>query len=502
MEITIAMDLNESYQDLLVKNFTDIELILIDPHNSIIIHAHKIILACSSKYFKKLFTIGKIGDGINKSVIEIHTRNSKIAHDVILTFYGKNINSANYPEWKHILEMIICRDYFSLPIDASLLYNLTVPMEGFDLLIETATLFDYINDYELIRTIKNNFPYDYDLSKLSNDFIKEIIGISDQKIISGSTDKTIKIWDMDTGQLLKTLHANSKVYSVSISSDNQKIASGCNNRSIKIWNALTGQLLNTIIGAHTEYITSVSFSGDCLKIVSGCGIDPAELTSSIKIWDVETGKLLNTLNGAHTKSISRVSFSPDNLKIVSGSFDKSIKIWDVNTGQLLNTLNEHINWVYDVAFSSDNLKIVSCSDNETVKLWDIVSGQLLNTFIPNSHKKSALNVSFSSDNLKIVSGSSDKSIKIWDTVTGQLLNTLNGAHTQGVLCVLFSADNLKIVSSSQDESIKIWDATTGQLLNTLVGHTDWVGSITLSKSSYLTLNKKLIDYLNNNKYSI
>lgn len=95
------MNLNELYQDLSDKKFTDMELVLIDQNESITIHTHKVILACSSNYFKKLLTFG---NEKNKTMNEIHVRNSKIAHDMILQFYGKNINSTNYPEWKYILE--------------------------------------------------------------------------------------------------------------------------------------------------------------------------------------------------------------------------------------------------------------------------------------------------------------------------------------------------------------------------------------------------------------
>jgi WD40 repeat protein len=487
------MDLNELYQDLHDKNFTDIELILTDPHESITIHAHKIILACSSKYFKKLFTIG---NGKNKPTIEVHVRNCMIAHDIILTFYKKNedtsIELTSYPKWKYILETTMCRDFFSLHIDISLLYDLNVPSEGFDLLIETVALFDFVNDYELMQTIKNNFPDDYELNKLSIDFIKEIIEVSNRKFISGSKDKTIKIWDAYSGKLLKTLEVESSVATVAFSHDNLKIVSGCYGKHIYMWDATTGCLLKKFSNGYQLPVFSVSFSSDSLKILSG-----DDSHNKINIWDVEadliaSGKILNTLN-KHTNAVFSASFSSNDQKIVSGSCDYSIKIWDTSTGNVLHTLYGHTNFVNSVSFSHDNLKIVSGSSDCNIKLWDPESGQLLNTLT--GHKYSVNSVLFSYDNKKILSGSRDKLIKIWDAQTGTLLNTLRG-HESQIYSVSFSADNKKIVSGSNDCSIKIWDAQTGALLNTLNGHYGSVHSVAFSKPYQSALDKKLIDYLN------
>jgi hypothetical protein len=133
-------------------------------------------------YFYNLFTFG---DGKNKSVFEIIVDDAKVSCDIILSFYGIKINSTNYPDWKYHLKTFINRDFFSLSNDVSLLYDFGVPPDGFDLLLDTIELFDFVGDVKLIRTIKKNFPDDYDLSGLSIDFIKEITKIRDYNIIAG-----------------------------------------------------------------------------------------------------------------------------------------------------------------------------------------------------------------------------------------------------------------------------------------------------------------------------
>src|SRR5581483_1080771 len=193
------MDFNKLCQDLHNKKYTDVEIILVDDNKQLNINVHKVILACSSDYFDKLFNFGTEKF---QHQITINVNDVNIAHDIILSFYGQNINSVDCSHWKYLLESIKCRCFFCLPNDISLLYDLIVPAEGFDLLLETTEYFDFINDDKIMRTIKKNIPMNYDLRNLSLEFVKELSKFQDlKKIVSGSGDKSIKIWDAESGSL-------------------------------------------------------------------------------------------------------------------------------------------------------------------------------------------------------------------------------------------------------------------------------------------------------------
>jgi WD40 repeat protein len=494
------------------EEFTDVELIIVDPNEKLNIFVHKVILACSSDYFYNLFTFG---DGKNKSTFEIIVDDAKVSCDIIFSFYGIKTNSTDYPDWKYLLKTFINKNFFCLPNDVYLLYDLIVPPIGFDLLLDTIELFDFAGDAELIKTIQNNFPDDYDLNELSIDFIKEIIKVHNYNIVSGGDDNKIKIWDAKTGVLLNTLKGHTaEINSVAVSPNNLKIISGSDDdNGIKIWNATNGKILCTSIKStnYSQYVNSVAFSSDNLKIVSGSS------DHSIKIWDANTCDLINSLIG-HKDWVNSVAFSFDNLKIVSGSDDRRIKIWDAELGCLLHTLKGHTKSINSVAFSPNNLKIVSGSDDFSIKIWDVESGNLINT-LADAHIGSVNSVAFSPDNLKIVSGSADHSIKIWDAVTFNILHTLK-EHTESVNCVAFSPDNLKIVSGSDDFSIKIWDAISGgpyeqpkfgsyrdgilhifkkyiSKKNTLK-HSGPVNSVAFQRI-FTNLDKRLINYLDNHQ---
>ncbi|CAA6804629.1 MAG: High-affnity carbon uptake protein Hat/HatR [uncultured Sulfurovum sp.] len=238
-------------------------------------------------------------------------------------------------------------------------------------------------------------------------------------IVSGSSDKSIKIWDRSTGELERSLTGHTgSIYSVAISRDGKTIVSGSSDKSIKIWDRSTGELERSLTG-HTGSIYSVAISRDGKTIVSGSS------DKSIKIWDRSTGELERSLTG-HTGSIYSVAISRDGKTIVSGSDDKSIKIWDRSTGELERSLTGHTNWVRSVAISRDGKTIVSGSDDKSIKIWDRSTGELERSLT--GHDSLVLSVAISRDGKTVVSGSYDKSIKIWDSNKTSALKSLIGVQ--------------------------------------------------------------------------
>ena len=268
------------------------------------------------------------------------------------------------------------------------------------------------------------------------------------KIVSGSYDNFLKIWDANTGQCLRTLTRHyGTVYSASYSPDGTKIVSASSDRKIKIWDANTGTCLQTL-EVHTAGVSSALYSPDGTKIVSAS-------YDTIKICDANTGTCLQTLTG-HNGTVYSASYSPDGTKIVSASDDETIKIWDANTGSCLQTLTGHNGSVNSASYSPDGTKIVSSpssSYDHTIKIWDANTGTCLQTLTGHTHY--VYSPSYSPDGTKIVSASYDHTIKIWDANTGTCLQTLTG-HTAGVRSASFSPDGTKIVSASDDRTIKIW----------------------------------------------
>ena len=144
------------------------------------------------------------------------------------------------------------------------------------------------------------------------------------------------------GTLVMTIALSGKGYAVAFSPDGRRIVSGSSDKSVRVWDSSTGQVQNVLEG-HTHSVQSVAFSPDGRRIVSG------SLDKSVRVWDSSTGKVQNVLE-SHMDSVDSVAFSPDGRRIVSGSWDKSVRVWDSLMGGVQNMLEVHSVGVSDIFF--------------------------------------------------------------------------------------------------------------------------------------------------------
>lgn len=298
--------------------------------------------------------------------------------------------------------------------------------------------------------------------------------------------------------------------------DNKNLLlTGSYDATVKIWDANTGKLIRTLKG-HTLGVKSLIF--DDHKLITG------SLDSTIKVWNLKTGECISTYPG-HREGVISVDYICK--LIVSGSADKTIKVWHVDT-RTCYTLRGHTDWVTCVKIHSKSRTLFSASDDSTIKLWDLDTNQCIATFggiengghtaqvqcvIPFSYSDEITtdaNVN-EKDNSRnnhgedggagdnddddddnehdednddgvdetplekfvktranlpnyILTASLDNTIKLWDVKTGKCVRTQFG-HIEGVWSI--SADTFRIVSGSHDKSIKIWDLQNGQCMHTL-----------------------------------
>lgn len=244
------------------------------------------------------------------------------------------------------------------------------------------------------------------------------------------------------------------------------MVSGSSDHSIKVWDLKSGKCVKTLLG-HTNNVMSVVIYEK--MIISG------SYDTSIKVWDLETEDTITekciTLSG-HKGLVNSIAVHNDIL--VSGSSDKTIKVWDLKSGQCLQTLLGHKFAVNTVAF--DGTTIVSGSSDGTIMIWDLKSGKGFSQLSRHAQDVSSVVIK---DNI-IVSGSFDSSIKIWDLKTGDCKKTLSTrqdtlSHKYGIYCV--TIHDQMIFSCGADKTIKAWDITTGQCLQTLSEHESAVYSI-------------------------
>ncbi|MEA5605463.1 serine/threonine-protein kinase [Nostoc sp. UHCC 0252] len=323
---------------------------------------------------------------------------------------------------------------------------------------------------------------------------------------------------------LHTLTDNSGAFSsvnaLAISPDGNTLASGSDDKNIKLWDLNTQKVLANLSG-HSQAVKSVSFSPD------GQILATASDDKTIKLWQVETLKEICTLLG-HSHAVKSVAFSPDGQILASGSWDKTIKLWDINTGRELITITGHQLQVSSVAFSPDGKLLASASYDRTIRLWqiprrgrgagsreqgDMNSAELKDypqgaEAIPlfplppaplplvenrpcysllstlSGHAWAVLTVAFSPNGKILATGSDDNTIKLWEVNTGQLICTLVG-HSWSVVAVAFTADGETLLSASCDKTVKLWKVSTAEEIVTLSGHVDSVSAVAVSKVTHL-----------------
>jgi WD40 repeat protein len=241
-----------------------------------------------------------------------------------------------------------------------------------------------------------------------------------------------KMWPQ---QLMQLQGHDGGVLSVAFSPDGSKIVSGSDDKTIRVWDASTGIKMLPPLRGHDDSIWSVAFSPDGSKIVSGSS------DKTIRVWDASTGvEMLPPLRG-HDGMILSVAFSPNGSKIISGSSDKTIRFWDAST--VLPPLRGIL-----CRIPPDGSKIVSGSKDKTIRVWDASTGvEMLPPL--RGHDDSIWSVAFSPDGSKIISGSKDKTIRVWDASTGvEMLPPLRG-HDDWIWSVAFS-DGSVAFSSPMD----------------------------------------------------
>jgi WD40 repeat protein len=270
-----------------------------------------------------------------------------------------------------------------------------------------------------------------------------------KRIVTGSSDKTARIWDAETGKVLRTFEGhNGAVHTAAFVPDEEEIITlsvDGTGRCTRILDAETGE-------ESLKVEIHVTWSPDKQRfgVLEG---NTARLGATGKEGLLE-------LEG-HTDNIVRAIFSPDGKKVVTGSSDKTARIWDAETGKELQKLEGHLGFVWSAAFSPDGKKVVTASwlDN-TARIWDAETGKVLQKL--EGPTGSVTSAAFSPDGKKVVTAhasSSDNTARIWDAETGKELKKLEG-HTAAVTSAAFSPDGKKVVTGSSDSTARIWN--TGQ----------------------------------------
>jgi len=267
-------------------------------------------------------------------------------------------------------------------------------------------------------------------------------------LVSGSSDKTVKLWDIQTGGVIKTYNHTSGVHSVSISPDSTTLASGCWDGSIHLWGAWTG-LCFCVINGHSKCINSISFSPTNSHLIS------ASRDHTVMQWDI---------NGSQIGPIYRgdgAAFSPNGTQFVSWR-GKVATIHNSESGAVVTELQAPSNEFCCCCFSPSG-ELMAGGAGYTIYVWDITCSDpnLFKTFV--GHTLDIITLAFSSS---LISVSGDVSTKFWQIGTSStnpvVATTMPTPPTSASIeaVSLQTRDGIAI-SSDSTGVVKTWDILTG-----------------------------------------
>jgi len=279
-------------------------------------------------------------------------------------------------------------------------------------------------------------------------------------LASGSTDKTIKLWSLETGDLLHTFGGRSlrhrghsdRISTLAFSPDSLELMSGSDDCTLKQWDISTRRLIRTLSG-HNWLVSSISISQNGQVFASGGG------DGQINLWNLETGERLATLS-KHRDRVSALRLSPDGQTLVSGSYDKTIRLWDLRGDRLIDTLRGHSDRISALVLTPDWQTLISAGWDKTLRFWHLGRQEQGRSLL--AHKDFITCLALDPTGTLLASGSEDNRIRLWELapndqgvvcLTARPL-TLPGSWS--VTAIVFSPDGQSLVSSSADETVRIW----------------------------------------------
>ncbi|HEV3386699.1 MAG TPA: WD40 repeat domain-containing protein, partial [Gemmata sp.] len=259
---------------------------------------------------------------------------------------------------------------------------------------------------------------------------------------------------------------------VSFSSDGKTLASGSTDKTIKLWDVPTAKARATLKG-HTNWVFALAFSHDGKTLVSG-GYD-----RTLRLWDVETGQDNGSIE-AHRGSVRAVAFSPDDKTVASGGNDRLVKLWKITDRELKTTMKGHEATVRCLSFSSNGKVLASGGDDGSVKFWNPDTGkeQVPSQKANQANPEEVTVLTFVGERT-VLSGSSNGSISQWDSTTGEMIGALQG-HNGGVSGIAVVAGGREFLSTGADRILKRFRQDAPGPVRLFVGHTGVIQCVSFS----------------------
>lgn len=309
------------------------------------------------------------------------------------------------------------------------------------------------------------------------------LGFDDDKIVTGSDDTNINVYDTKTGALRAKLEGHEGgVWALQY--EGNVLVSGSTDRSVRVWDIEKGRQMQVFQG-HTSTVRCLQIllpskvgtapDGRAVMMPKQALIITGSRDSNLRVWKLpqagdpqyfqagpsseesDCPYFVRVLSG-HQHSVRAIAAHADTL--VSGSYDCTVRVWRISTGETVHRLQGHTQKVYSVVLDHGRHRCISGSMDNLVKIWSLDTGSVLFTLDGHSSLVGLLDL----NSERLVSAAADSTLRIWDPENGQCKATLS-AHTGAITC--FQHDGQKVISGS-DRTLKMWNVKNGDCVRDLL----------------------------------
>ena len=294
--------------------------------------------------------------------------------------------------------------------------------------------------------------------------VRGLAVIDDGTFISCSSDGTLKVWDIGARRPVRTIPQDGKndhtkdVSSVAVKRGSSLAVSASSDRSVRLWNLNTGRLDKTLWG-HSFSVNAVAMTTDGGHIVSGSN------EGTLRVWNPKAATRESRLTG-HGDIATSVALTPDGARGASASKEQTIKVWDVSESRELRTIPIEEVIVRQLAITNDGRFAVTVLFGGKTRQWDLATGADYVTQLNGADPKNAQWI-LSTDGRMALGSRETGEIALWDLRTGNV--ELSIRPHGGAPVRLALSKGARYAASACEGIVTVWDLNNGHIEGSVPG---------------------------------